>query len=242
MNKSSNTQQLPLAFEHQPYFGKEDFMVADCNAQAFAYVENWPNWEFFALCLYGPTGCGKSHLANMFSDNVSIATHYPYKIPHIKAVDVKLETALKLFEQHNCLIVEDLHDKLNQEAIFHLYNHYRNQGGFILFTSTTAPARLNIALPDLRSRLNIIPSIEIKEPGDDLLQALIVKLFTDRQVIITPDILNYIVGNMQRSYAFARKLVIEIDNISLARKHAVSIPIVKEALAVLTDNHQCELF
>lgn len=241
MNKNTNIEQLSFSFEHQPYLGKEDFMVASCNAEAFSYVESWPNWPFFAICLYGPEGCGKTHLAHMFADNVSVKTHFPYKIPQVRASDVKPET-LRLFEQHPCLIVEDLNDNINYEAMFHLYNQYRNENGFILFTSEVAPARLNIPLPDLRSRLNIIPSIEIKEPDDELLQALIVKLFTDRQIIISQEVLNYIIANMQRSYAYARKLVEEIDNISLARKRAISIPIVKEALSVLNDNHQGELF
>lgn len=243
MNKSNNNiQQLPLAFEHQPYLGKEDFMVAGCNVEAFTFVESWPNWSFFALCLYGPEGSGKTHLANMFANNVSIATRYPYKIPYIKAIDIKLDTPHKLFEQHNCLIVEGLNEHIDNEAMFHLYNLYRNEGGFILFTSEVAPARLNIKLPDLRSRLNIIPSIEIKEPDDDLLSALVVKLFMDHQIIISAEVLNYIVQNMQRSYAFARKLVIEVDNISLAYKRAVSIPIVKEAIATLCNTNQGELF
>ena len=94
----------------------------------------------------------------------------------------------------------------------------------------------------MRSRLNIVPSVEIREPNDELLQALIVKLFNDRQVVISQEVLNYIIANMQRSYAFARKLVAETDSISLARKRAVTIPIVKEALAVLNDDHQGELF
>ena len=94
----------------------------------------------------------------------------------------------------------------------------------------------------MRSRLNIVPTVEIREPDDELLQALIVKLFNDRQVVISQEVLSYILANMQRSYAFARKLVAETDNISLARKRAVTIPIVKEALAVLNDDHQGELF
>ena len=49
MNKNTDIRQLPLAFEHQPFLGKEDFMVASCNAEAFAYVENWPDWPFFAV-------------------------------------------------------------------------------------------------------------------------------------------------------------------------------------------------
>ena len=173
MNKNTDIRQLPLAFEHQPFLGKEDFMVASCNAEAFAYVENWPDWPFFAVCLYGPAGCGKSHLAHMFSDNVSVKTRYPYKIPRDRASEVGTET-LRLFEQHPCLIVEDMNDNIDNEAMFHLYNQYRNENGYILFTSEIAPARLHIALPDLRSRLNIVPTVEIREPDDELLQALIV--------------------------------------------------------------------
>lgn len=135
-----------------------------------------------------------------------------------------------------------MNDNIDNEAMFHLYNQYRNENGYILFTSEIAPARLHIALPDLRSRLNIVPTVEIREPDDELLQALIVKLFNDRQVVISQEVLSYILANMQRSYAFARKLVAETDNISLARKRAVTIPIVKEALAVLNDDHQGELF
>lgn len=126
--------------------------------------------------------------------------------------------------------------------MFHLYNLYRNEGGSILFTSRRAPARLDIRLPDLRSRLNIIPSIEISEPDDELLSALIIKLFMDRQITVSLDIVNYILVNMQRSFAYAEKLVNEIDNISLAYKRAVSVAIVKEAIAALNNNPQGELF
>ena len=172
----------------------------------------------------------------MFSDNVSVKTRYPYKIPRVRASEVGTET-LRLFEQHPCLIVEDMNDNIDNEAMFHLYNQYRNENGYILFTSEIAPARLHIALPDLRSRLNIVPTVEIREPDDELLQALIVKLFNDRQVVISQEVLSYILANMQRSYAFARKLVAETDNISLARKRAVTIPIVKEALRPQTVEH-----
>ena len=60
--------------------------------------------------------------------------------------------------------------------------------------------------------------------------------------MVAPEIIGYIISNMQRSFAYAHKLVAEIDSISLARKRAVSIAIVKEALSVLNDNHQGELF
>ena len=58
----------------------------------------------------------------------------------------------------------------------------------------------------------------------------------------SPELISYILNNMQRSFAYARRLVAEIDNISLARKRAVTIALAREAVAVLNDNHQGELF
>ena len=59
----------------------------------------------------------------------------------------------------------------------------------------------------------------------------------------SPEIISYMLANMLRSFEFARKLVAEIDNISLARKRAVSIPIVKEAItALIAEPRQGQLF
>ena len=60
MSKNTDIRQIPLTFAPQPFLGKEDFMVSSCNAEAFSYVESWPDWPFFAVCLYGPAGCGKT--------------------------------------------------------------------------------------------------------------------------------------------------------------------------------------
>ena len=241
MSSAEFSGQLPLEFIPEPYMGKEDFMVAACNYEAFKLVDSWPDWPFFAICIYGPEGCGKTHLATIFAHTVSTLTHWPYKIPCIKAKDINFET-LEYFNLCQCLIVEDLNENIDNEALFHLYNHYRNEGGYILFTSQQAPARLNFHLPDLRSRMNIVPSAAINEPDDEMLSALFLKLFTDRQITVAPEVINYMLHNTQRSFAYACKLVAEIDNISLAKKRAVSIAIVKEAINVLNDNHQGELF
>lgn len=234
--------QLAIDFNLRPCMGKEDFMVAKPNIEAVTMIDNWPDWPFFAVCIYGPEGSGKTHLANVFSNNVSIKTNYPYKIPVIKAKNLKPETPYELFKQHNCLIIEDLENLNDFETLFHTYNLYKNENGFILFTSRIAPARLTIPLADLRSRLNAMPAIEIKEPDDELLNILIIKLFSDRQIIVSPEIVSYILKNMERSFSYARKLVSEIDNISLELQRAVSVSIVKEAINSLSRKSQGELF
>lgn len=239
----SNITQLALDFPHRPSLGREDFLVAPCNREAVALIEQWPNWPYFALCLYGPKGSGKTHLANVFANNVANLTNFPYKIPFIRAEQLNIDKSHELFEQNRCLVIEGLQNLRDEEALFHLYNMYRDEGGNILFTSEAAPARLDFRLPDLRSRLNIVPAVEIKEPDDELLSALLVKLFVDRQIMPSPEIISYMLANMLRSFEFARKLVAEIDNISLARKRAVSIPIVKEAItALIAEPRQGQLF
>lgn len=243
MPNNNTSQQLPIEFTHRPSLGKEDFLVTNCNVEAVQMIDAWPNWPHFAICIYGRPGSGKTHLANVFSNNVANIDKHPYRIPIIQAQDVDLETPHKLFAEHRCLIVENLSRQINQEAMFHLYNLYRNEGGNILFTADIAPARMGFSLKDLQSRLNIMPSVEIKDPDDDLLSSLIVKLFYDRQIMITPELVNYIIANMQRSFAYTIKLVDEIDKISLSKKRAISIPIIKEAIAFLEDQTlQCELF
>ncbi|MBE6452879.1 MAG: DNA replication protein [Alphaproteobacteria bacterium] len=231
MNKTdSNIIQLALDFPHRPSLGREDFLITSCNQEAASLVEQWPNWAYFALCIYGPSGCGKTHLANVFAANYANLTHHPYRIPFIRAEQLNLDKIHQLAETSQCLVIEDLEKLKNEEALFHLYNMYRDEGGHILFTSQEAPARLTFHLPDLRSRLNIIPTAEIKAPDDDLLSALLVKLFMDRQITPSPEIIKYILSNMQRSFHYAGQLVQEIDNISLSRKRAISIPLIKEAI------------
>jgi chromosomal replication initiation ATPase DnaA len=90
--------------------------------------------------------------------------------------------------------------------------------------------------------MNIVPIYTIDTPDDNLLMALLLKLFNDRQITPTPEILNYLINNMQRSFSYARKLVEEIDNISLMRKRAITISIAAEAIEYLNSNIQFDLF
>jgi hypothetical protein len=56
--------QLALPFSVRSAHGREDFIVAPPNEQAFRFVERWPDWPArVAAIRNGPKGCGKTHLA-----------------------------------------------------------------------------------------------------------------------------------------------------------------------------------
>ena len=40
-----------------------DFYVSSNNFQAYRLIENWPNWPSKNINIFGPAGCGKTHLS-----------------------------------------------------------------------------------------------------------------------------------------------------------------------------------
>lgn len=236
------TGQYILKFSPQTYFGEEDFLVASCNELAYKAVKLWPNWQHFALNLFGPRSSGKSHLAHIFINTVQKSLPRPVQIPILQAETINMKNINKLSNTHNYLVIENMGANINEEAFFHLYNFYNTPERFVLLTSEFPLSKLPLKLPDLRSRLNTIPSAQILQPDDAMLTALIAKLFNDRQIIISQEILNYILKNTERSFDYVTRLIAEIDDISWTYGRAVSIPIVREALKNLNKNQQLELF
>ncbi|MBQ8750707.1 MAG: hypothetical protein IJZ30_03625 [Alphaproteobacteria bacterium] len=229
-------------FLPQNFLGEEDFMVTTCNQNAYMAVKMWPEWQHFSLNIFGPKSSGKSHLAHIWISTIQNTLPRPIQIPILSSHSINMKNVNKITNEHQYLVIEDLDSNINEEAFFHLYNNYNVPGRFILFTSELPPSKLALKLPDLRSRLNIIPTVEIMQPNDEMLIALIAKQFNDRQIIITQEILDYILNHSERSFDFITKLIAEIDEISWTYGRAVSIPIIKEALQNLTQNQQLELF
>ena len=239
---NNKTGQYKLKFASNTYLGEDDYLVTQCNETAYKAVKLWPNWQHFSLAIYGPQSCGKSHLANIWITEVQKSLKRPIQIPIIPAHNINMKNINKLANEYPYLVIDKLDSSINEEAFFHLYNHYNVPDKYILFTSEVAPSKLALKLPDLRSRLNIIPCVEIYQPDDEMLMALIVKLFNDRQIIISQDILEYILLHTERSFDYVSRLIEEIDDISWTYGRAVSIPIVKEAIENLSKNQQLELF
>lgn len=229
-------------FLPQNFLGEEDFMVTTCNQNAYMAVKMWPEWQHFSLNIFGPKSSGKSHLSHIWISTIQNTLPRPIQIPILSSHSINMKNVNKITNEHQYLVIEDLDSNINEEAFFHLYNNYNVPGRFILFTSELPPSKLALKLPDLRSRLNIIPTVEIMQPNDEMLIALIAKQFNDRQIIITQEILDYILNHSERSFDFITKLIAEIDEISWTYGRAVSIPIIKEALQNLTQNQQLELF
>jgi chromosomal replication initiation ATPase DnaA len=207
--------QLILDLALRPAMGREDFLVAPPNEAAVAQIDRWPDWGHHAVVLIGPEGCGKSHLAEVF------ASRSRAKWQSAAGLD---EAAVPDLLETGACIIEDIgvNSGLNETALFHLLNLAREQHGHILLTARTAPRTWKIQLNDLATRLAAAPLVRIDGPDDVLLRGLLVKLFADRQLGIDEAVISYMLKNMERSAASARRIVAEIDNAALKNKAEVT--------------------
>lgn len=215
----SGAGQLPLAFSHASAFGLEDFMPSASNQEALAWLQRWPDWPAPTLVLHGPEGAGKTHLAMIWK-----ARSGAESLDH-----EALGSALEM-DASRCYLLDPAEPVIDELALLQLYNRLRDEGGYLLLTARRPPQQWGIALPDLASRLVAAPSAALGAPDDELLSALFLKLFDDRQLVMPEPVIRYLLTHMERSFADARRLVDELDRLSLECQRPITIPLARLAL------------
>lgn len=226
MTSDKDREQLVLDFDHRPALSGEDFLIADCNRHAMAWLDRWPNWPTPAIVVFGDPGCGKTHLAQVFlveAQAVEIATE---ELTTLDPIAIMGSAKACLVEDVDRLVAAGF-----ERNLLHLYNWAQETKRTVLMTARSAPSRWDIKLADLRSRLQAVPAIEIGSPDDALISAVLVKLFADRQLRVDDDVVHYLVTRIERSFEAARRVVGKIDSRSLKSKRRITLPLVREVLA-----------
>ena len=70
--------------------------------------------------------------------------------------------------------------------------------------------------------------MRIDPPDDRLIEALLIKLFADRQLGVPPEVVTYLTTRVERSFEAVRRIVGLLDRESLARRRAVTLPLARE--------------
>jgi len=214
--------QLTLDLPHRAALGAEDFLVSDCNLAAVRLIDAWPNWQDHVQLLIGPPASGKTHLARVWQ---ALSGAEGLEPEHLAMDFVDSMSA------GTPLVVEDA-DRVayDEKTLFHLLNLAREKRLFVLLTARTVPSRWPFSLPDLLSRLNAVPAVEIGPPDEALIRTVMLKHFADRQLDIDPKVLTYLALHVDRSLAAAEAAVAAVDRAALATGRKISRQLVIETL------------
>jgi chromosomal replication initiation ATPase DnaA len=220
--------QLPLELDHRAALAREDFLVVPSNEVAVAWIDRWPDWPAPALALYGPPGSGKTHLCQVWRQASGAI--------EIDAAMLRRDEPPAYLGDARACVVEDVAGCLEAEPevarrLLHLYNMMAERGGYLLLSDREAPARWSCPLADLRSRLSGMQAVALGEPDEVLVEAVLVKLFIDRQLDVSVEAVQFLLPRIERSFAAARRIVAAVDRIALtAKRRQITVPLARAAL------------
>ncbi len=210
-------RQLRLRLRRPASHSRDEFVQGPSNAQAVAAIDAWPAWHGGALCLVGPEGVGKTHLARAWADQV-------------RAVILDPATPDLAAAAGRPALLEDVDRGCPDEALFHLINLAAREGGGLLLTARTAPALWPAALPDLRSRLNALQVAEIEAPDDAVLEGVLERLFRERSIRPPAEVYTYLLRRMERSIPGARDIVRRLDEAGHGEQRPISRLLARDVL------------
>ena len=216
-----NLNQLLFNFNYSQNFNYDDFFVSKSNYFAFQLIEKWPKWEKNILNIYGEKFSGKSHLANIFCN----------KNKCIKITEEQLnDDILKKLKLHENIVLDNFDNFTEERLLYSLFNLVDHDNKYLLINSIKPINEINFDLNDLKSRSKNCLFAKIDKPDDELMFALILKNFSDRQIEIDKKFIDFIIKRIDRSYGKISDFIYKIDELSLKNKKPIDFKTIKKIL------------
>ena len=217
----SELNQLLLDFDYKTNFNEHDFYLSKSNSNAFNLINRWPDWDKKILNVSGEKFSGKSHLANIFK--------LKSKAFLIKGNEID-NSIFKSIKLHESIIIDDFEECNEEEILYSIFNLIDQDSKYLLINSLKPINEIKYRLPDLTSRSKNCLYAVIENPDDELLFAIILKNFSDRQIKIEKKIINFIISRIDRSYRKIDEFIYKIDELSLKKKKPINLKTIKEIL------------
>jgi chromosomal replication initiation ATPase DnaA len=212
--------QLTLSFPLRQRFAAADFLEAPCNTAAMTWLGRTRDWPNGRLAIWGEAGNGKTHLLHLWAERSGAVLWHGPSLHPLPELPIAGGVAL-----------DDADATEDEAALLHLLNAASEAGLPLLLAGRTPASRWETRLADLASRLRAIAAVEIGAPDDELLRALLSRLVSERQVLVSEAVQEWLLRRLPRTPAALREAVARLDEAALAGGSAITRALAASVLA-----------
>jgi DnaA family protein len=232
---TSESRQIPLhvSFREDAVF--EDYLPGE-NALAVGTLRHvLAKLDDHLVYLWGAPGVGVSHLLQAAIHDVQSQGLNAVFLPLSECLDYGVE-ALDGLDQCDAVGLDDIdlisgHDKW-QEALFHFYNRMRDSGKLILVGGRSSPLHSQFSLADLKSRLSSGLTLKLVSMTDEERVDWLVWKGRRRGLVIEKDVAEFLINRHNQNMSELVATFDVLDSASLAEKRRITIPFLKQVLAL----------
>ena len=173
--------------------------------------------------LWGLPASGRSHLLHALASATQAAR---LLTPLSDLPDFDHDPSISLWMVDDC----DRLDAARQVSVFHLFNAIQTEAvAAMVSAGSSAPMQLPV-IPELATRLGWGLVFQLHRLSDqDIARALTVTL-TERGLTASADLIPWLMTHTARDLGQLRVLIDRLDRFALARKRALTVPLVREFL------------
>ena len=220
-----NSKQLYFDMPDKTALGIEDYIITESNSFAFDLISRMIKGEINQGVISGPSFSGKTHLSKILIKNMG-SNESLY-------IDRDFKKIIEKVGSSNLIVIENidkvLEDK-SEEDLFHIINFTKESDKRLLMTSGKSISNIEFKLEDLKSRLNAIIEAKIMQPDDELMKLVLIKIFNDKQLLINPNVIDFLRSRLERSYKSINDFIEKIDKFSLERGKKITIALINDLI------------
>lgn len=220
-----NSKQLYFDMPDKTALGIEDYIITESNSFAFDLISRMIRGEINQGVISGPSFSGKTHLSKILIKNIG-SNESLY-------IDGDYKKIIEKVGSSNLIVIENIDKVLedrSEEDLFHIINFTKENDKKLLMTSCKSISNIEFKLEDLKSRLNAILEAKIMQPDDELMKLVLIKIFNDKQLLINPNVIDFLKSRLERSYKSINDFIEKIDKFSLEKGKKITIALINDLI------------
>ncbi len=209
--------QLSFLFENQTFYSIYDIVIGAFNKPLVDLFFKDVDWVSNTIYIYGQRFLGKTFISEIF-----IRYNNGIKVNIEKLDIVELEYLTNNFSS---FLIDNLNpmDSKTEIKLFHLYNLVISKKKKLIVNSIYSIKDLNIQLQDLKSRMLASNIFYFKDPDEETLRAIFFKMLSDKQLLLTKDVISYIFHRIPRNIQSIVSMVSKVEEFAMSEKKTITI-------------------